>query len=404
MVQEAGDTEGALAALERFVVENDDLLNLEERIGRFNIFDALGIARAEIRHSNFLAWLLNPAESHGQGSLFLKAVLMDLFRQTPQDMRPLNPVELDGEELRGVELRREWRNIDLIISCHQPKFVIAIENKIGASLHNDLNKYESAVREGFPDHPPLFVLLSAERVEPDDDDWVRYGYRELYCVLDRVRRAGRGAIGDDVRTFLDHYLTLIGSRFMDNPQIDAMCRKIYTNHRQAIDLIISRARVGSDWVLSRMLGYLESRADAWEVTKRGKEEIRFVPKSWNRVLPPLRNTRGSRKSGWVACYLWCNDGYLEFSVWVLKTTDPAVQKRVTQRLTKSPEEFGFSMPTRRTRYSEEWTPILQEKIEEWDPDGEFDEDAIVAKATKRVDQVHALSLRVADAIREAVSA
>ena len=41
----------ARKALERFVVENDDLLDLESRIGRFNIFDALGITRVEIRHS-----------------------------------------------------------------------------------------------------------------------------------------------------------------------------------------------------------------------------------------------------------------------------------------------------------------------------------------------------------------
>ncbi|MBI1368585.1 MAG: hypothetical protein GC162_08005 [Planctomycetes bacterium] len=50
-----------LAAIEAFVADNDDLLKLEERIGRFNIFDAPGIVRAEIRHSNFLAWLLDPA-------------------------------------------------------------------------------------------------------------------------------------------------------------------------------------------------------------------------------------------------------------------------------------------------------------------------------------------------------
>lgn len=40
---DAGATED-LAALERFVVENDDLLAIESLVGRFNVFDALGVA------------------------------------------------------------------------------------------------------------------------------------------------------------------------------------------------------------------------------------------------------------------------------------------------------------------------------------------------------------------------
>ena len=91
-----------LEALERFVVDNDDLLALEERVGRFNLFDALGIARRELSHSNFLAWLLDPAESHGQGPLFLRAVLMDLLRQTPVEQSAVQP----GRARRGRAARR----------------------------------------------------------------------------------------------------------------------------------------------------------------------------------------------------------------------------------------------------------------------------------------------------------
>src|SRR4051812_3595847 len=112
----------AVEALERFVVENDDLITLESRIGKFNIFDALGITRAEIRHSNFLAFILDPAESHGQGQLFLKAILMDVLKEATADKRPLSPIELDGTDLRGVEVRREWQHIDLLITCQQPRF------------------------------------------------------------------------------------------------------------------------------------------------------------------------------------------------------------------------------------------------------------------------------------------
>ena len=46
-------TETDLQALERFVAENDDLLKLEEQIGRFNIFDALGIARSKSGTATF---------------------------------------------------------------------------------------------------------------------------------------------------------------------------------------------------------------------------------------------------------------------------------------------------------------------------------------------------------------
>src|SRR5688500_12157734 len=105
-----------LAALERFVVDNDELAELETKIGRFNVFDALGVARAEIRHSNFLRWLLDPADSHGQGSLFLNALLMDLLREAPTHLRPFSPVILDGTDPRGVEVRREWRHIDLLVT------------------------------------------------------------------------------------------------------------------------------------------------------------------------------------------------------------------------------------------------------------------------------------------------
>jgi hypothetical protein len=156
---DASENDGEmLPALERFVVENDELLQLEERIGRFNIFDALGIVWVEIRHSNFLAWLLDPNESHGQGSLFLNGVLMDLLRQSPPALRPFSPIKLDSAEMRGVRVRREYRNIDILIECDEPRFVIAIENKIGSREHSDqLRRYKKTVKELFGDAPAQLV-------------------------------------------------------------------------------------------------------------------------------------------------------------------------------------------------------------------------------------------------------
>jgi len=92
--QTKADASEALAGLERFVAENDELLELEERIGRFNIFDALRIVEREVKHSDFLAWLLDPNESHGQGGLFLRAILMDLFKTARENgfTCPVSPI------------------------------------------------------------------------------------------------------------------------------------------------------------------------------------------------------------------------------------------------------------------------------------------------------------------------
>ena len=49
-------------------LENDaEFHELVEKTRRLNIFEVLGITKTEIRHSNFLAWLLDPKEAHGLG-------------------------------------------------------------------------------------------------------------------------------------------------------------------------------------------------------------------------------------------------------------------------------------------------------------------------------------------------
>jgi hypothetical protein len=40
-----------------------------------NVFNLFGIGADEVRHSAFLAWLFDPAASHGQGARFFAAFL-----------------------------------------------------------------------------------------------------------------------------------------------------------------------------------------------------------------------------------------------------------------------------------------------------------------------------------------
>ena len=54
-----------LRALEKFAAGNEDPGRLEALLGRFDIIEAIGVIRQELlRHSDLLAFLLDPGKSH----------------------------------------------------------------------------------------------------------------------------------------------------------------------------------------------------------------------------------------------------------------------------------------------------------------------------------------------------
>ncbi|MBX3388000.1 MAG: PD-(D/E)XK nuclease family protein [Phycisphaeraceae bacterium] len=355
-----------LEALELFVSNNDDLLALEEHLGRFNIFDALRIEHAEIRHSNFLAWLLNPSESHGQGTLFLKAVLMDLLRQSPADRRPISAVELDSVELRDIEIRREWKSIDLLVISHDPKFIVAIENKIYAGEHSSqLSRYEQAVRTEFNDFRSMFVLLAARGQGPSEESWTGYSYQSLHGVLSRVKRTAAGSLGADVATFLDHYLNMIGTRFMDDQTIESLCKRIYTNHRRAIDLIIEHAGSATSGLLEVAEAQLRAPESRWVVRARSNW-LFLVPKEWvGRRVDAEGNTHEHCTPSLFAEVQMRPDS-VHLRVVVGPHGDQAARRRIIERLIANKEEFGFRC--NRRNLTDVWTRVYAERLLSWSPD------------------------------------
>lgn len=386
--------ESDLQALERFVIENDDLLSLEEAIGRFNIFDALRIERAEIRHSNFLAWLLSPNESHGQGDLFLKAVLMDVLRRARAEGRtpPVSPVLLDGAELHDIEIRREWKNIDLLIISREPAFVVAIENKVDAGEHsNQLNRYEEIIRTEFTKVPSLLVFLSAHAQETEDEDWLDYSYRELHGVLTRVRRTSAGSLGADVGTFLDHYLSLIGSRFMNDTNIEELCRRIYSNHRRAIDLIVENAGTSTHEVLDPVRDAL-TKQNRWRFRTSGRNVLQFVPIEWIGSLSDAdgRPTASSPCDLFVEIESWGGDpSNMSARLVVGPGRDPDKRLTVIDRFrTANPK-----LKMQRKKASPTWTRLGSKTLMKWPRDEELDHERAVRVACEFLEDIRETILK-----------
>ncbi len=88
-----------------------------------NIFEILGFTDDEVRHSKFLAWLLDPDETHAQGNLFFKYFLK---------FAELDVTYADVPYKVKTEVKHEEARIDIEIKSEK-NFLIHIENKVSAS-------------------------------------------------------------------------------------------------------------------------------------------------------------------------------------------------------------------------------------------------------------------------------
>ena len=281
-------------ALEAFVVENADLERLESLLGQFNLFEALGAVRSELRHSDFLSFLLDPSQSHGLGDAFLKRLLQRLI--VHEDRRPagLSPVDLDVWDLSDTLVLREWQGIDLLCISEARKLVLLIENKVDASEHGgQLGRYHRTVEGYYPGYRLVPLFLTPEGDAPSDDRYLALSYGFLCETLEKLLDTRGRGLGADVRLALVHYTQMLRRHIVSESEIADLARQIYTKHRRALDLIFEH-RPDLQAQLADELKRLVEAVPDLQLDNCTKAFIRFCPKSWDGI-PALH--QGQRKAG-----------------------------------------------------------------------------------------------------------
>lgn len=152
----------------------------------FNTFALLNVGTDEVRHSAFLAWLLDPSAGHGQGDLFLEALLATC--------RP--PIDLVLPE--QVHVQTEFAGVESIVDIviyEAGVFVIYIENKT-VSPHmpdqhdrefRDLNRLGETL--GVPPEARYAIYLTPQGRWAAGDSaahWRHLAYRELGAAFDAL--------------------------------------------------------------------------------------------------------------------------------------------------------------------------------------------------------------------------
>lgn len=155
-----------------------------------------GVDRYEIRHSNFLAWIFNPNNSHGLKDMAIRELLESLINYYPYSKGLKDTLLTKTYVIKEAEVMREQDNIDILIDMlvNEQRVKVIIENKVYSKLDDkQLGTYKSKIESNSKDndenvylylHPNFNKEIEKARL----DGFYSITYQDLYNnVLNQIR-------------------------------------------------------------------------------------------------------------------------------------------------------------------------------------------------------------------------
>lgn len=281
-------------ALEDLIIDNPDLERLEELLAQFNIFEVLGAVNQEVRHSDFLSYLLNPQETHGLGDYFVRKFLQSTIKKGELEGEAITGIDLAIWDLSGFEVRREWQSIDLLLVSEDLSLVIIIENKVGSGEHsNQLQRYYDIIEREFPTWKHLGVYLTPEGDFPSDDHYLPISYQAVCEIIEGIIEGRGTSLGPDVLTLMKHYTKMLRRHIVSGSELEQLCHRIYKKHQKALDLIYEYRPDLQSEIYEFMTGLI-SENEHLHLDSSSKSYIRFFPNAWSKSSVLLQG------EGWIS--------------------------------------------------------------------------------------------------------
>lgn len=255
------------------LLKDEDFDKLDLGLKNPNIFQILRITNNEIRHSNFLSWLLDPKESHKLGDIFLKRFLREVF--SSDKFEEIDQIDVEGMDLSKVEIQREWKNIDILIILEG--VVVCIENKVLSKEHsNQLKRYKEIIEKQFPDYHQTFVYLTPDGDDSEDETetYEPISYEFIVDSLDRIVSVYGESLNGQVKNYIKDYITIIKRELMGTDKLTELSKKIYQNHKELFDFINEHKPDLIDEVGEILKGQLKSKG--YLIGSSGKKRVRFT--------------------------------------------------------------------------------------------------------------------------------
>lgn len=323
------------------LVQDNEVQRLSVLLGRFNPFEVLKIGHYELRHTNTLAWLLDPDANHGLGDTFLRAFIAQLgpFNGT----EPLaNRFETAADQ--SVTVRREVRlnqlhkeasaaeRLDLVedgepmqdgaidILIDGDGWGLAIEAKVRngegpGQLQNYLGALTNYAAEG--KFVPVYLTINGD--PPSVEGWMPANWQEnVIGPLENALKI-RQDLHPDIRFFLGSYLQTLKQHAGDGNDAETLAADLVRDERIAGPLRNLQEALGNNplekdverllrrhapvirLLLDQLVSPAALRAKKIETLLKEKgfcrlggadSYISFVPTTWKETFPEMISIRG----------------------------------------------------------------------------------------------------------------
>lgn len=287
------------------IMKDADFRVLSQKKDVYCPFEALGVARTEIRHSNFLADMITPTAAHGFGDSILKTFLDALLSHTNAvDLL----LELHLSDLSNATVMREWKRIDILIHLprgpSKPDLVCVVEIKVESGEHGDqLKNYEEAANNKWPSANTFFFFITPDHAQSSRPNWVDVPFSAILDAFERTLSMGDGQ--PDARRMAESYISMMRRRYVADEQLIDLAAQIWGRHRSALEFLIDNQPNAANDLMKSVLDsdlfakiFQETQKAECGLTyvedSKSARHLRLAVKEWD-------SAKGMRTSvGWVA--------------------------------------------------------------------------------------------------------
>ena len=281
------------------LILDDNFTSVQNMVNEeVNLMNILRISHKELQHSNFLAWLFDPKETHGLGDYFIKEFIKLYYKENEyQDLgntdKSLSVFDFVRLDFSDIEIKREHKNIDILILSSKNKFCILIENKIFASeSKGQLTKYRKQIEKDYPDFKhKIYTYLSLEEQEISEEEqefYIKFTYEHIVKLIKESLNSNILAIAKNTRFVLEQYLQTLNTIMNENEEIEKLAKDLYGQYKSAFDLVFKYAVPYNSLKVPNNLLELVKNENSLVPFHSSKSYVRFQPSFFYENIEKLK--------------------------------------------------------------------------------------------------------------------